>query len=369
MSTVALVGWATLGTALVAAWYAMPRYPPLDGERWFKALLYRSLRAAGHEVGSVELAWSPLGRWAERKLVHPGVESIPGAALPGEAALVAALAELVGPSERFDRLYGDSVDGLVSGDEVAALDPARWLGPGRGWGCVDAGGIDQLVARAERRMDARWLVLTTRDAEPSELTAALRAWGQHVDVTDWLSGPEDPTAAGEPEATEDALGKQLFEALTFERPQERLLVAAVGPAIVPLLRCLVARADLRDRVLAVLSVGGPMLGVPGGEGWLDPATCDDWMARNLRHGALDVEVVREIGYLGMQWLERGTDPPSGYGVPVQRARFPDPTYDGAEPATLVTVDLGVLPAPLALPAHAVASSLRAVAALWALTRR
>lgn len=350
-----VVATATLAVGCAAAWFSIPRPPELEGELWFKRILLRRLRAVGADVrGSVP--YHPLGRHVERKLCHPGLEALPGPALPGEEELVAGLAAI----PRTER-YGLMFDGGPHADlePVAGVqDPSTWLGPGMGWEALDDG-TEALAEGAERRRHARWVVV--HGEVPEGTPDVVPAFGEFAQLLD----AGDLNAPGEEVATR--LATSLLEGLGDD-PSERIIVAGVGTGIIALLRALALAPDLRDRIVAVLSVGGTIGGWEGREGLLAPEVCRDWNEAHFRHELLDVEVVREVPYLCVQWLDPTLEVPGLPGVGVHAARFGEPGFASAESPMIRVVDLGVLPVTPAPVVEEVVGALRLTTALCALTR-
>ncbi|MEZ4242105.1 MAG: hypothetical protein R3F59_39310, partial [Myxococcota bacterium] len=128
-------------------------------------------------------------------------------------------------------------------------------------------------------------------------------------------------------------------------------------------------ADLRDQVVAVLSIGGVIGGRTDEEGPLGEAARRDWLGAHFNQLDLDTEVVRMTPYFAVQWLARGVWPPGAEGLPLQASRFPDPATEATLVETIEVVDLGPLPADRPLPLDLVARALVAVVLGWVRSRR
>lgn len=381
-----------------AAWFVVPHPPEIDGEAWFKGLLVA--RLADRPAADVMrwVVWHPLGRWPERKLAHPTVESMPGQLLPGEGALLERLAKLPDVRARWGALRDEAVSTTLDLPTKlpAVASPARWLGQSNGWERVRD---DALPLAAERRTNASWLLID--DPRPG-VPAVAEAFARFGEVCSLASLSQDPAVASGWDTTRqalasldrvtgvewdavaaglapwgrvmlasvvDALTKQLERQLPVDRPERRLIVAASGGAVPVLLRALAERVDLRDRVVAVVSVGGAVAGLPDQAGPLSAAVADDWMAHHFQHGLMDVEILRRIPYASLQWLDVSQAVPGAGGVPVARARFPEPEWDGRAFRCVEPVDLGVVPVEADLPVDDVVAALRLVVDLWVLSRR
>lgn len=406
---VLMIAWAALAVALLAGWFAVPRPPKLEGERWFKAMLDERLRSIGVAEGERRrwVPYHPAGRLIERKLAHPGLAAIDGAPLEGEQALVQAWAALPTVAARHASwVTGGDRTGLAPAALGPEHDPSRWLGPGHGWGrLADGVGAAAVVEAAEARQDARWVwvdgggspALAPRAARFATVVpwwwglqadgfgAALAAWGEalrglrgaEVMWTSWEAVRQVAERLGEAQVAlaADGVRRRLWAAVEGAPASRRLLVGADGVGTTLVLRALVADMDLRDRVVAVLSVGGWIGGLPDLPGPCGEGRCKDWLDAWFRHELLDTEVIRQIPYLSVQWLDGAESPPGAGGLPVGAARFPEPQFVGGrflqpkEAPTVEVVDLGALSPDPALPLDEVLTALRLVSALWSLSRR
>lgn len=393
-----VVALAALLLLVVAGVLVVPRPVALAGELGFKRVLahvWRGLlddtRWAARVADAV--AWHPAGRLPERKLAAPGVAAIDGAPLEGEEALVAGLAALPGAVERWEVLRGRG-EGLCEAPTAREQSPAAWLGPKGAWERLPAlgRGDDALVKDLEGRLGARWAVVagTARPGVP-DVTGA---FGEAVP---WSAGEGRPEALLAAAVLARALreGPPLGPAIELVRRVQDVVLACLsaelsvrlrgegwllllvtGEAAPVVLRTLHDDVALRDRVLAVLSVGGAIAGLPQRADGLSEAACRDWLDVHFRHEQMDVEVLRRVPYLSLAWLDpTEAGPPGAAGVPVASARFPRPGFTGGgrflepkEPEVIVPVDLGVLDPRVAPPAPVIGAALRLWAGLWALAQ-
>lgn len=248
---VALAGWA--------AWLSIPREPDLDWERLFKATVSvgiwaREERSSGDDMAAVEERWRvrlqesvpyhPAGRRWRDKLRAPGAIELPVPALPGERALVEALASLDSPVSRWDRLFGAASHaadgaGLVAlGDprELGdAYDPRRLLGPDADWEAV-ASWSPAVVAGIARRL-GHVVVLNIGVVEGCSPSAVVPDLRHH--------------AAAEVSAAPEGGWLSVCEA-----PSDRLIVVLGGDQLLPWLRRMADQPALVDRVILILVVGG-----------------------------------------------------------------------------------------------------------------
>lgn len=364
----------TAAVALAIGWIQWPRPPDLDGERWFKLVLATLLRGRFDAEGATAAAWErevlravpyhPAGRFPERKLSNPVAAALPGAALPGEQALLEALAALPDPISRAARMYDEDAAGrdarLSDPAELGAdYDPSR-LGPGATWDTLAAWGAGDrgFVEAARRAVPARWVLLDGRPGQlvgPSVLGALAEALG------------DDGVLARFPYAEDDPVAGRILALLGG--PADRVVLAAEEAGVARALSALVDDAELRDRVLAVVSIGGVIGGRTDDAGLFGEVSRRDWLGAHFNHEDLDTDLVRRTTYLAIQWLDRGAWPPGAPGLPLSSSRFPEPRAGGAITATVESVDLGVLPCDRELPLDLVARGIVAVVLGWIHTRR
>ena len=361
------VGLLTLG------WLAVPSNPDLDGERLFKAILVTLLRgeveAAHGSVAEWEervvrwVPYNPAGRFPESKLTAPSLHSLPGPALDGEQGLIEALSQCGSYDERLERMYDTDEAALEARlgdpDELGeSYDPARTIAPAVSWDAIAAwGGGDDAVQRwVQIDDDLTWILVGGRSdgiAMPSILSALAGELGDKALVLAVEhSDPEGATAAIMA-AAEGALSTAAH----------RLIFVGEEAGIQRILGALVASAPLRDRVLAVVSLGG-VLGGLDEEGPLSRAVLSDWMEAWFQHRSLDTEIVRYTPYICLQWLDRSTSPPGVAALPLVDSRFPEPNEDSTVPPAVQVLDLGPLWASESTPVVQIARSLRIFLAFW-----
>ena len=363
--------------ALGAGVLSWPRPPQLDGERWFKIALATLLRGSVEAEGGDGEAWAravlrfvpyhPAGRHPERKIAHPVAAVIPGAALPGELALVEALAARATAAERWRWMYDQDPAGVDARlDDPAALgagyDPVARFGPGASWDALAEWGAGRggFAESLRVRFCPRWVLVhgrASRLAGPSLIAALRTELGDGATEVEWC----DDLVAAEARVAQAIAGAQ-------DRA-ERVIVAAEEAGVAVVLRALQGSAEARDRVVALLSMGGTIAGRPGEEGPFGARDADDWLARWFGHAHLDTEIVRLTPYLAFQWLDRAHEPPGAGGLLLERSRFPEPGEERATAPAVESVDLGPLPVDPELPLALVARALIAVASGWALSRR
>lgn len=358
----------TLAVAAVAAglwaaasWLNRPDAPELDAERWFKVLLATVLRgeveAAGGDAAAWEarvkaaVAYNPQCRDADRMLGNPGAGLPPGAARPGERPLLDALVQLPAGRARWERLFETptSLDALL--DDPAELgpvyDPTRVLGPGASWDAFAAagGGDPKVLEVVAQRLAARWLLVDGAGVAPSPLGAFAAALGPAAITVQWTSQDLGATLASHVKETTD-----------------RAVIVATGDAVPWVMRALLAQPTLRDRTLAVLSIGGVVRGWPGRDGPTGEAAQTEWLEGKFRPDVLDTERARATPWIALEWADPDAEAPGAGGLPVASQRFPA-AADVVAVSSLAVFDLGVLP--ITAPAGPVARALIGVTALLA----
>jgi hypothetical protein len=370
------LGLAALAAALAAGvtWVQLPRTPHLEGERWFKLTLATLLRGKVEQQRGEAADWErevrelvpyhPAGRWPERKISNPVAHALPSAALPGEHALLEALAARSEPAARWAWLYDEDPAGLDARySDPAELGPEYdWseLGQGASWDTLAAWGTGDTTFRTAllRAVPARYVLFEGRPdkrAGPSVLDAMvseLEAAGQPAVRVPW-----GQTA----QASEQVRG-------VCPQLSDRAVLVAEEAAVIELLRVLQQDAELRDRVSAVVSVGGVIGGRTDEPGPYGEATCQDWLGAHFTQNELDTELVRLTPYMAVQWLDRRAWPPGVPGLPLAHSRFPEPRSD-VPIDTIESVDLGPLPADRPVPVELVARALLAVVGGWVHSRR
>jgi len=253
--------------AVWAVWASIPRAPALDWERLFKATLSvlswaeaeEHLAAEGEgtsppSVEAVEARWRaavvsaipfhPGGRRWHDKLSSPNPDAIDVPALPGERALVEALARLDTPAARWDRLFGQAMlDADLHGAESlgdpralgARYDPARLLGPEAGWEGISAWSA-AVRAGLGRRL-SHVVVL---------LTGAPRV-GELADQADGLRVVERSV---------DGLGGSAGVLALMASPSDRLVWIHGGSGSLGALQVVADSPALVDRLEGFVALGG-----------------------------------------------------------------------------------------------------------------
>lgn len=372
------LGVASAALALAAAglWLHRPVAPDLDAERWFKVMLATLLRgeieAAGGDVGAWERAvvrfvpYHPAGRLPERKVAAPSLALLGPTVIPGERALIDALAALPDAPSRWARMYDTDEAALGArlddpADLGPAYDPARWLGPDGGWDALAAwgGGDGGFRAAVTRRLGpARWVLVSGAPSAAPDVIGALAAeLGDRAVAVPWRGAAPAEAATTLIDVLRDASAAA----------EDRVVVVAAAEGAHVALRALAEAPPLRDRVVAVVAIGGVLRGRPGDDGPYGTAAVDDFMGHVFTHAALDTEARRTTPYVAVQWLDRRAEPPGAFGLPLEAMRFPAPG-DVLAASAIEAVDIGPLPADPELPTRQVARALVAFVAGWVASR-
>ncbi len=323
------------GLAAMVAWLMWPRPPNLDGERWFKLMIAILLRGEVEARGGSAADWRaavrtwapyhPAVRFPERMVSgpQPGMD-----AHPAETELARRLAAVEDPAARWAILYdeeGPARDPTLTDpvDLPPDYDIRKWLATA-GWDDLalwGAGAPTPIIAALHTVFDGTTF-LFVHDDPPGP------------PIVDALSGllPERPVEVRAGGFDVTPLERALL-ALP-EREEHRFVLLGMGRGIQTLLSGLHASPGWRDRVLAVLSLGGAIV---------TPESAP-WMEANFTHRAFDTERARLTPYMCLQWLDRDCDPPGAFGLPIEQARFPPPRSEPLVPEAIEVVDLGVLPA-------------------------
>jgi hypothetical protein len=364
------VGLTVAAGGLTAAllWLQRPRTPALDAERWFKVALATLVRGEVERGGGsadhfelrvrASVPYHPAGRLPERKVSNPAAAGLPGAALPGELALLEALAQLPDGRARVDRLYRDEAGPAVLLDDPIELgpehDPARVLGPAATWDALAAWPAAPAFGDTLRAKLAATIVWFAPRAPrgPSLLAAASAA--TPIVVVPWAERTPAEVATALREALGDPLG--------------RMVVFAEGEAALQLVRGLADAPDVRDRVAGVVSVGGAIGGLDGEDGAYGAAAARDFLEAKFDQRTLETDLVRRVPYLSIEWWDADAWPPGLPGLPLHHQRFPEPRADDG-PEIVEVMDLGPLFPATMPPVDLVARALLAAAALVVVSRR
>ncbi len=317
LGVILLAGWAT--------WLSIPRAPGLDWQRLFKvaisvgiwAELESEVAAGGHCDGApVEQRWRsalqtvipfhPAGRDWRTKLEDPTGVALPVPALPGEQALVEALAGLSTVEERWSRLFGASahaVDSTVAealGDprELGAVyDPTRLLGPEADWEGVSAWS-DATRAGLLRRL-SHVVVVEVGLPEGMSVCASVPGLRSHA------------VAAVDTSAATSWLA-------TLEQPSDRLVLVLRGEHLVDALEQMASSPALVDRVVAILVVGGVAAPTPEARAHLQALISSEALLPELQRqtpiAAIDDISPDHLLESGMAPLDLPADEPERTGV-------------------------------------------------------
>ncbi|MBN2801015.1 MAG: hypothetical protein JXX28_17890, partial [Deltaproteobacteria bacterium] len=339
-------------------WVVLPRPPGLDEERWFKLMLATLLRGRVERDGGDVAAWEaavlrfvpyhPAGRLPEEKALAPSTWSPPGPSLPGEVALLEALGRCADLPCRWARMYDQDTLGLEARlqdplELGAAYRPDRWLGPGASWDDIAGWGAGEgPAARAiAGALPARWLLVPGTGVGPALLDVLARELGEGATKVERAALPA---------------------VLEGVRPGERLVLVGEGEGIQGVLHALKADVGARDALAAVVSLGGVIRGWPEGQGALAEGAVGDWLGAHFTQEGMDLEALRAVPWISLQWLDRGARVPGAGGLPLQAMRFPEPAPEPGGRRWVDPVDLGPLPVDPELPLELVARALIALTA-------
>jgi len=353
--------------SLAAGWLRRRRNPSLDGERWFKLTLATLIRGQVEADGGAARAWEdrvlaevpyhPAGRLPEQKITNPAAEP-PGALLDGEAGLLASLRRREGAAARWAWLYDEDEHGIAARlDDPFELGPRyqpNTVVPGLDWDAIARWGVD------------------TQPVHEALLRHAGTTWVWITDDADGRIGPALAELVADLHRLQAAPRDALVEALAdlVEVRDRRLVLFAEGDAVPAMLEVLAAHAGLRDRVVAVVSVGGVIGGrTDRDDGPLSEEVRADWMGHWFGQKKLDTDEVRLTPYLSMQWLDRDAWPPGIEGQPLQHQRFPEPSDQGVQLHTIESVDLGPIPVAGGPSDRTIAKALLFVVSAWVVARR
>ncbi len=348
------VAGAAVIVSMAAGWLSRSTAPSLDAEPFFKTALTQVLLGQVEAAEQNSDAWvervldqvpyHPAGRLPEKKVTNTGLVGAP-AYREGEAALIDGLKKLPDLQARWRWMYREDPAGLTArfDDPVDTLgpeyDPAARLGGGLGWPAVvgwgrgESGVVDALRRQIEQR-SVRWALVEGRGE--SRVVAALDALLPASQRFAWPEGPVESALSDQQDALEDTLAQWMDD------PSARFVLVGEEAGIQTVLRLMNAKAALRDRVLAVVSVGGTLQGSADEGGPLSDVALTDWMGAHFTHHEMDTEITRKTPYFCAQWLDVSADPPGGRGLEVWQARFPPPKAESMTQEFVDVRDLGVL---------------------------
>ena len=349
------VAGAAVCVAMAAGWMSLQTSPSLDAEPFFKTaltqLLLGQIEASDTSTSDAwvervldQVPYHPAGRFPEKKVTHTGLAGAPAYA-DGEAALIEALKARPDVPSRWRYLYREDEAGLAArfDDPVdrlgPAYDPATRLGASLGWPAVVGWGrgessVPAALEQLDARRTVRWALVDGRG--DNRVLAALDALLERSQRFAWPDGPVEAALQEQSEVLEDLLAQWMDDS------SARFVLVAEEAGIQTVLRLLNAKAALRDRVLAVVSVGGTLQGSAETSGPLSDAALTDWMGAHFTHHELDTEVSRQTPYFCLQWLDVDAIPPAGHGLEVWQARFPPPRAESMTQEYVEVRDLGVV---------------------------
>ena len=315
MSVQSVIEISALLLAVGSAILSLRPAPALDWEHLWKIILATVIRGEVEAEDGAQSAWwdrlsvvpyHPAGRNAFAKLVEASVEQVAVPALEGERALVERLAAIETPAARWQSMYRDDTQAQESlmqdpMDMGPAYDPSAPLAPGVTWDSVAHWSAPVQSAIARRLGDVIVAVIG-RDVAPMMEAAP------HASVI----------------SMEDASEDGLLGLLSHSH--QRLVLVVEGEAAFGLIQTLHGAPSLRDRVLAVLSLGGRF----GGE------ERSHWMDAHFQHLQFDTELNRRTMYAAMTDMDAGSTQSTAQ-------HFPVPPVPPSGWAPIEAIDLGPIP--------------------------
>ncbi|MAY80398.1 MAG: hypothetical protein CL930_06385 [Deltaproteobacteria bacterium] len=313
-----VVEWVCLLLAIIAAWMSVRPAPPLDWERLWKVSLATVIRGqveaakgdqdAWWEQLKLQVPYNPVGRLGGAKLHAPSLVDIPVPALEGEQSLVERLSRMETPAERWVEMFHNdeaAVEALLSNPAElgSAYDPGTVMAPGIDWESI-AQWSDTVQTSITRRLTDVIVVAVGVDSTP--LQEAI----PHVRVAKLDS------------VDADAILRLAAQA------HDRLVLLASAEFGFQLVQTLHSSPELRDRVLAVVSMG------------VDFARDGrrEWMNENFNHLAMDTELNRHTPYMSIVDVD-----PSNPGLDWSDQVFPEPEVPPSGWSPVQSIDLGPLP--------------------------
>ena len=352
-----------------------PRLPALDGERWFKTFLSTMLRGKVDGDGGTAETWErmvhryttyhPAARRPEEMVEDPAHYEFTEPELEGQRALVERLGRMKDVASRWAFLFVDEEHGVMTrladpqelGDNYA---PSTWLGPECTWERIADSAVSgkELARHLSRAGEPRWGVVGDEQAHPihqrvkSNLLAELQDMAWEVK---W-SGETDPVET----VVSDFASKT-------RAVSDRFVAVGIGRGAFLLLRALESDPGLRDRVLAIVAIGGDFMG-QAEEGLFETSKVQAFMKESFNYQSMDTELARETTCFSLSWWDRVSEPPGLPNQPIAASRFPDPDHGLTPVKGLVRVDLGLLPADDDLPMELVVRALWATVGCWMRSR-
>ncbi len=304
-----LVALAWFGGAVAAHW---PRFPEVDGERWFKHLWQTRSEALGR---ATPLPWHPFARRPETRLLAPQTWVPPKGASAEEMAHVASLAAIPAGRARWDAL----------------------------WKGAPASGVDGLSWRASFGVNAA--------APAAELASAIRGrspFALFAVTDDETLGPRPLARAGAllgadvvPFTDVAATSAALVDRIANTETLPRVMLLGEGRGVHAILKALVEHPGLRDVTVGVGGLSAAIGGREGDTSETGETATKDWLARWFDQLELDTEALAAVPYASMAFVDPDAWPVGRPGLPLANTRFPEPRDGGAPHACVVPLDFGV----------------------------
>lgn len=300
---------AWFGGAVAAHW---PRFPEIDGERWFKHLWRERSAALGRPS---PVPWHPFATRPETRLLAPQAWVSPKGASESEVAHVAALASIPAGRARWNALW----QGAPSG-EVPGLNWRSSFGVEPG-----APGSDVAAALRKRAAFVPYAVLDTETVGPRPLARAHEVLGAEVILFTDVA------------ATSAALVERIANADALPA----VMLLGEGRGIHAILKALVEHPGLRDVTVGVGALSAAVGGREGDASDTGETATQDWLARWFDQLELDTEALAAVPYASMAFVDPDAWPVGWTGLPLANTRFPTPRDSGAPHASVVPLDFGV----------------------------
>lgn len=326
-----------------------PSPPDLDGERWFKSVLATLLRGAVEDSGGTVQVWEervhrevlfhPAGRFPAEKVLIGSQFRPPLPLVEGEQALLERFDVLATPKQRWRWMFWEEELGqaarLMDPVELGeSYSPQRWIGAGFDWDGVAGAGVEFGACRQRLRSEGiRWVIFTDTSLHPvcQEWSASLKEeLGESALLLHW-----DENAVHLPDFL-----TQIND--WIQAPSDRFVCLGIGRGVPLLLRTLAEDPALRDRVYAVVSIGGALRGTGEHELW-GSASFNSWLEHHYDYVSLDTEMARETPYfsIGLSDMEH---PNLGFaGLGLDEMIFPELPAERAPVEGVSPISLGCLP--------------------------
>jgi len=323
--------------------------PELQGELWFKSILATLIRGWVDDAGGAAEVWEqtvhkeilyhPAGRLAAQKVVNGSTFQPPLPLLEGEQALQERFDTLPNSQSRWRWMFWDEELGqsarLRDPQELGeAYLPQRWMGTGFDWDAIADAAVDFRPQRNRLRSEGvRWVIFTDSTLHPvcAQWCLTLKQeLGGDALLLDW-----DPSTV------------EIKDLLTtingwIQTPSDRFVCLGLGRGVPLLLQSLAEDPALRDRVYAVISVGGAIQGSGSHKLWGREAV-QEWVSNRYDYVSLDTEMARETPYfsLGLWDPEEAAFGFAGLGL--DEMVFPELPKERAPVEGVCPISLGCLP--------------------------